>query len=80
MGRINIYDDYSLIDLPEGMPKGIFNDLKRTRVAGQPLRISLWDKDSKPGKAAARAGTTGKGRSKSAARPKKSGKKKAQRK
>jgi ATP-dependent RNA helicase DeaD len=80
IGRISIYDDYSLIDLPEGMPRAIFNDLKRTRVAGQPLRISLWDKDSKPGKAVAPAGVTGTGRSKSAARPGKSSKKSARKK
>jgi ATP-dependent RNA helicase DeaD len=80
MGRINIYDDYSLIDLPEGMPKGIFNDLKRTRVAGQPLRISRWEKDSKPGKTASHAGPAGKGRSKRAARPGKTSKKPARRK
>ena len=47
IGRINIYDDYSLIDLPEGMPKDIFNDLKKTRVAGQELKISRLT-DSKP--------------------------------
>ena len=40
IGRINIYDDYSTLDLPEGMPKDIFNDLKKTRVAGQQLRIT----------------------------------------
>ena len=47
IGRINIYDDYSLIDLPEGMPKDIFNDLKKTRVAGQQLQISRLT-DTKP--------------------------------
>ncbi len=39
-GRISIHDDFSLVDLPEGMPKAIFKDLKRTRVCGKPLRIS----------------------------------------
>ncbi|MCK5387006.1 MAG: DEAD/DEAH box helicase, partial [Gammaproteobacteria bacterium] len=41
MGRIQINDDYSTIDLPEGMPKDIFMDLKSVRVAGQKLNISV---------------------------------------
>ena len=40
IGRIDIRDDYSLIDLPEGMPREVMDHLKRVRVAGQPLRIS----------------------------------------
>ena len=40
IGRIDIRDDFSLIDLPEGMPREIMDHLKRVRVAGQPLRIS----------------------------------------
>jgi ATP-dependent RNA helicase DeaD len=40
IGRINIYDDYSVIDLPEGMPKEIFNELKKVWVVGQQLKIS----------------------------------------
>ncbi|MGI9288565.1 MAG: DEAD/DEAH box helicase [Pseudomonadales bacterium] len=48
IGRINIFDDYSLVDLPEGMPKDIFNGLKKTWVAGQRLRISRLGKERKP--------------------------------
>ena len=40
IGQIKIFDDYSLVDLPAGMPKDIFNDLKKVWVAGQQLRIS----------------------------------------
>ncbi|GAA5074777.1 DEAD/DEAH box helicase [Lysobacter panacisoli] len=40
IGRIDIRDDHSLIDLPEGMPREVMDHLKRVRVAGQPLRIS----------------------------------------
>jgi ATP-dependent RNA helicase DeaD len=40
IGRIDIRDDFSLIDLPEGMPREIMDHLKRVRVAGQPLLIS----------------------------------------
>ncbi|RDH82305.1 MAG: ATP-dependent RNA helicase [endosymbiont of Galathealinum brachiosum] len=40
IGHIKIYDDYSLVDLPDGMPKEVFNDLKKVWVSGQQLKIS----------------------------------------
>ena len=40
IGRIEILDDHSIIDLPEGMPKEIFKHLKTVWVCGQRLRIS----------------------------------------
>ena len=40
IGRIRLYEEYSTVDLPEGMPADIFNGLKKTRVAGRPLNIS----------------------------------------
>jgi ATP-dependent RNA helicase DeaD len=40
IGRIRLYEDYSTVDLPEGMPAEIFNGLKKTRVAGRPLNLS----------------------------------------
>jgi ATP-dependent RNA helicase DeaD len=43
IGRIEIYDDHSFVDLPAGMPKEIFNDLKKVRVCGVELRISRVD-------------------------------------
>ncbi len=47
IGRINILDDYSLVDLPEGMPKEIFKLLKYVWVAGKQLDISrVGDKPS----------------------------------
>ncbi|MCD9030131.1 DEAD/DEAH box helicase [Luteimonas sp. Y-2-2-4F] len=39
IGRIDIRDDHSLVDLPEGMPRELLEHLKRVRVAGQPLRM-----------------------------------------
>jgi ATP-dependent RNA helicase DeaD len=45
IGRIDIRDDHSLIDLPEGMPREVMDHLKRVRVAGQQLRISRADED-----------------------------------
>lgn len=40
IGRIDLFDDYSLLDLPEGMPKPIFKHLKTVWVCGQKLAIS----------------------------------------
>jgi ATP-dependent RNA helicase DeaD len=40
IGRIDIHDDYSIVDLPEGMPKEIFRHLKKVWVSGQRLQIS----------------------------------------
>ena len=40
IGRIEILDDHSIIDLPEGMPKEIFKHLKTVWVCGQRLQIS----------------------------------------
>ena len=48
---LNIFDDYSLVDLPEGMHKGAFNNLRKAWVGGQLLKISRYDKDSKPAEA-----------------------------
>ena len=47
IGRINIFDDHSLVDLPEGMPKDIFNTLKKVWVSGQQLNISVLSDSSK---------------------------------
>ncbi|MBK4736721.1 DEAD/DEAH box helicase [Noviherbaspirillum pedocola] len=40
IGRIDIHDDYSLLDLPEGMPKEVFQQLQTVMVSGQALRLS----------------------------------------
>jgi ATP-dependent RNA helicase DeaD len=40
IGQINIYDDYSTVDLPVGMPTQMFHDLKRVWVVGRQLDIS----------------------------------------
>jgi ATP-dependent RNA helicase DeaD len=40
IGRIEIHDDHSTVDLPAGMPEEIFQHLKRVRVRQYPLNIS----------------------------------------
>ncbi len=44
IGHISIFNDFSTIDLPEGMPREIFQILKKTWVAGKQLQISLDNK------------------------------------
>ena len=39
IGRVDIRDDHSFVDLPQGMPKEIFRHLQKVRVAGQQLQI-----------------------------------------
>jgi len=51
IGRIQINDSHSLVDLPTGMPKDIFNDLKKVWVSGQQLQISRLSGGDKPRKA-----------------------------
>jgi len=41
IGRIEIFDDHSLVDLPEGMPKELLKHLRDVRVVGQRLNLSL---------------------------------------
>ena len=40
IGRIQIHDDYSTVDLPTGMPKDMLSHLQKVWVGGQQLQIS----------------------------------------
>ena len=40
IGRIDIQQDFSTVDLPEGMPKAVFQALARVRVCGVPLNLT----------------------------------------
>ncbi len=40
IGRINIHEEFSTVDLPDGMPKEVFRALKKTWVVGRQLNIS----------------------------------------
>ena len=39
IGRIDIRDDYSLVDLPDGMPPELLEHMQNVRVASKPLRM-----------------------------------------
>ena len=79
IGSIEIEADYSLVDLPAGMPKDILMDLKKTRICGQAMKISLQGETRAPRKRKGRPNPKGKpkgkfkarGKSKPAARKKK---------
>lgn len=56
IGRIQIEEDHSFVDLPDGMPKEIFKHLKSVWVSGQKLQISrAGDNAAKPAKRSAAA-------------------------
>ncbi len=48
IGRIDIRDTYSTVDLPEGMPRDIFRLLRKIWISGQKLQISKVDDSKKP--------------------------------
>lgn len=41
IGKIAIYDEYSIVDLSEGMPQEKLRHLKKVLVSGQKLDLSL---------------------------------------
>jgi len=48
IGHIEIQGDHSYIELPVGMPKVVFESLKKIRVRNQPLNIERTDHVAKP--------------------------------
>ncbi len=48
IGRIDIFDDYSVVDLPEGMPREMFHSLQKAWVSGRQLAISRLDGNHGP--------------------------------
>ncbi|MGV7207909.1 DEAD/DEAH box helicase [Oxalobacteraceae bacterium A2-2] len=44
IGRIEIFEDYSMLELPQGMPDDMFKNLGKVWVGGQQLRISYADR------------------------------------
>jgi len=64
IGRIEIFADYSTVDLPEGMPKELMKHLKTVWISGQRLQISRLNSPEKssPGAAGKRKPASGKSR------------------
>ncbi|MDX9874245.1 MAG: DEAD/DEAH box helicase [Spongiibacteraceae bacterium] len=42
IGRIQLHDDFTLVDLPAGMPGDVFEHLRGVRVRGRPLELRRW--------------------------------------
>ncbi|HAU14472.1 MAG: ATP-dependent RNA helicase [Pseudomonadales bacterium] len=55
IGDIILRNEFSTIDLPSGMPKELFNQMKKIRVRGAPIRITRYGKEA-PEQAAAGSG------------------------
>ncbi|MGD2118180.1 MAG: DEAD/DEAH box helicase [Chromatiales bacterium] len=51
IGHIKLYDDYSTVDLPVGMPDETFAHLQKVWVCGRPLKISRLAPDARRFKA-----------------------------
>jgi len=50
IGRIELYDQYSTVELPEGMPRDLFNHLRKVRVQGERLSLVVDDGVEAPAK------------------------------
>ncbi|MEQ9395977.1 DEAD/DEAH box helicase [Haliea sp.] len=62
IGRIVIHDDYSTVDLPEGMPPEIFDHLRGVWVSGQRLNIGRLDDRTTGADSMARLGKASEGK------------------
>jgi ATP-dependent RNA helicase DeaD len=47
IGQIKIFENFSTVTLPEGMPKDLYQHLRQIRVCGQPMLISPCDEPAK---------------------------------
>jgi hypothetical protein len=55
IGHIDIHTDFSMVDLPSGMPNDVFQDLRKAWVCGQRLDISRLEKPGKKKKSEQKA-------------------------
>jgi len=69
IGQIEIEAEFSLVDLPAGMPKDVFMDLKKVRICGQPMNISRHGEAKGPRKRKGKPNPKGKPKAKARARP-----------
>lgn len=45
IGRIEIYEDHSTVDLPEGMPRDLYRALRKVWVCGEQLQLARIERD-----------------------------------
>lgn len=61
IGHIKLFDTFSTIDLPQGMPRELFNHLQQVKVCGYPLKLSLDNRDGRREKRIAATGDNAQG-------------------
>ena len=76
IGRIRLFDDYSTVELPVGMPRELMQLLKRVRVRSVPLGIRRFDEEPEAGDEAGAEHAAAPSTPRSAPPPKKKKKKK----
>ncbi len=69
IGHIEIESEFSLVDLPTGMPKDVFLDLKKVRVCGQAMNISRYGEAGRPRKRKGKPNSKGKPKVRSKSKP-----------
>ncbi|HEY5603548.1 MAG TPA: DEAD/DEAH box helicase [Gammaproteobacteria bacterium] len=47
IGKVDIHNDHSIVDLPQGMPNDVFQTLKKVRIVGKPIQITKLDSAEK---------------------------------
>jgi len=57
IGRIQIEAEFSLVDLPVGMPNDVLMDLKKTRICGQQMNIRRDGEEKRPGRRTEKPGS-----------------------
>jgi len=61
IGQIDMHSEFSIVDLPKGMPAELLNDLQNTRVAGQQLKMTVVkESDNIPRQTKTRGGSSDK--------------------
>ena len=61
---IQIFDQHSTLDLPEGMPEDVLKHLRKVKIFGEPLKISVLGRSQKSTGKKSRRGPRGDGTSK----------------
>lgn len=49
IGRIEIFDSYTTVDLPQGMPRELLQYMKKVRIRQQPIRMQLVEDNERSG-------------------------------
>ena len=81
IGRIKLDDDYSTVDLPEGMPQEIFQHLRnKVRVCQQPMKLSVLGQNQPRKRASGSSSKSTNSKSSGTSKPKSRSKKPTQKK